>query len=177
LSTTAAQFAVNTLKYLAYRVNPPDSFRLTDFRFTDAEYVRLQQLAHVYNSTDPDLIAFRAHGGKIILYHGWADQTVPPFGTVAYYRAMADATPGYRSFARLYMIPAQYHCLAGGDPQVTGNLLSPLMKWVQGGAAPSTVTFPAVTKGSRVTVAPFDPYRQVTGSGRNANYHWIGHFS
>ncbi|HEX4701294.1 MAG TPA: tannase/feruloyl esterase family alpha/beta hydrolase [Pseudonocardiaceae bacterium] len=177
LSTMAAQFAVNTLKYLAYRVNPPDSFRLTDFRFTDAEYVRLQQLAHVYNSTDPDLTAFRAHGGKIILYHGWADQAVPPFGTVAYYRTMADATPGYRSFARLYMIPAQYHCLAGGDPQVTGDLLSPLMAWVQGGAAPSTVRFPAVTTGSQVAVAPLDPYRQVTGSGRNANYDWIGHFS
>ncbi|HEY7816468.1 MAG TPA: hypothetical protein VIC62_24690, partial [Nakamurella sp.] len=65
----------------------------------------------------------------------------------------------------------------GGDPQVSGDLLSPLMSWVQGGAAPASVTFPPVTTGSGVTVAPFDPFRQVTGSGRNSNYHWIGHFN
>lgn len=23
-------------------------------------------------------------GGKILLYHGWADQPIPPFGTVSY---------------------------------------------------------------------------------------------
>ena len=180
LTTNAAQFAINDLKYLAYPVNPPDSFTLQDFRFTDREYQRLQQTAPVYNSTDPNLSAFRDRGGKIIIYHGWADQGAPPFATTAFYRAVADHTPGYQSFSRLYMIPAQYHCLSGGDPATAGDLLSPLMAWVQDGQAPSAVTFPTVGAASgqpsSLTVSPFDPYARVAGHGLNSNYDWIGTF-
>jgi feruloyl esterase len=180
LTTNAAQFALNDLKYLAYPVNPPDSFTLQDFRFTDREYQRLQQTASLYNSTDPDLSAFRDHGGKIIIYHGWADQAAPPFATTAFYRAVADRTPGYQSFSRLYMVPAQYHCLAGGDPATAGDLLSPLMAWVQDGQAPSSVTFPTVGAApgqpSSLTVSPFDPYAHVAGHGLNSDYDWIGTF-
>ena len=180
LTTNAAQFALNDLKYLAYPVNPPDSFTLQDFRFTDHEYQRLQQTASLYDSTDPDLSAFRDHGGKIIIYHGWADQAAPPFATTAFYRAVADRTSGYQSFSRLYMVPAQYHCLAGGDPATAGDLLSPLMAWVQDGQAPSSVTFPTVGaapgRPSSLTVSPFDPYAHVAGHGLNSDYDWIGTF-
>ncbi|MFL6077224.1 MAG: tannase/feruloyl esterase family alpha/beta hydrolase [Mycobacteriales bacterium] len=180
LTTNAAQFAVNDLKYLAYPVNPPDSFTLRDFRFTDREYQRLQQSASLYNSTNPDLSAFRDHGGKIILYHGWADQGAPPFTTTAFYRAVADHTSGYQSFSRLYMVPAQYHCLTGGDPATAGDLLSPLMGWVQNGRAPSAVTFPTVSptqaQPSSLTVSPYDPYARTVGHGLNSNYDWIGSF-
>lgn len=180
LSTNAAQFAINDLKYLAYPVNPPDSFTLRDFRFTDHEYQRLQQSASIYNSTNPDLSAFRDHGGKIILYHGWADQGAPPFATTAFYRAVADRTARYQSFSRLYMIPAQYHCLAGGDPATAGDLLSPLMAWVESGHAPSAVTLPtsspAPGQPSSLSVAPYDPYAAVVGHGLNSNYNWVGTF-
>jgi hypothetical protein len=27
-------------------------------------------------------------GGKLIMYHGWADQGIPPLGTLAYYAAL-----------------------------------------------------------------------------------------
>ena len=180
LTTNAAQFAINDLKYLAYPVNPPDSFTLQDFRFTDREYQRLQQSASLYNSTDPDLSAFRDHGGKIILYHGWADQAAPPFATTAFYRAVAERTSRYQSFSRLYMIPAQYHCLAGGDPATAGDLLSALMAWTQDGQAPSAVTFPSVSPApgqpSSLTVAPYDPYARTMGHGLNSDYDWIGTF-
>ena len=160
LTTTAAQAALNDLKYLAYAKNPPASFGLTDFQFTDAERARLSHLAPVYNATDPDLNAFRRHGGKIILYHGWADQAIPPFGTVDYYKAVASQTSDYASFSRLYMVPAQYHCLAGGDPGVTADLLTPLMTWVRTGQPPAAVTFATVTpkpgQPAAITVAPFD---------------------
>ncbi|HEU5331157.1 MAG TPA: tannase/feruloyl esterase family alpha/beta hydrolase [Actinocrinis sp.] len=180
LTTNAAQFALNDLKYLAYPVNPPDSFTLQGFRFTDPEYQRLQQTASLYNSTDPDLSAFRDHGGKIILYHGWADQAAPPFATTAFYRAVADHTPRYQSFSRLYMIPAQYHCLSGGDPATAGDLLSPLMAWVQDGQAPAAVALPtsgaASGQPSSLTVSPYNPYAQVAGHGLNSGYNWIGAF-
>jgi hypothetical protein len=55
---------------------------------------RLEQLGGVYNPDDPDLEAFRAHGGKLIIYHSWADQAIPPFATLDYYRAVANQMGG-----------------------------------------------------------------------------------
>ena len=114
------------------------------------------------------------------MYHGWADQAVPPFGTTAYYAAMAERSPDYRSFTRLYMIPAQYHCLGGGAPRAVGDLLTPLMTWVQDGQAPGVVSLdtvnPAPGQPSAVAVAPFDPRRSVPARGYNSRYDWIGRF-
>jgi feruloyl esterase len=161
LSTVAAQAALNDLKYLAFDRNPPDSFTLGDFQFTQAERAQLARSAPLYNSTDPDLNAFRRHGGKIIIYHGWADQAIPTFGTVLYYHALAAQTRDSASFSRLYLIPAQYHCLAGGDPSIHADLLTPLMTWVQAGQAPAALTFPTIApkpgQPASITVAPFDP--------------------
>jgi feruloyl esterase len=161
LSTTAAQAALNDLKYLAFDKNPPGSFTLGDFQFTEAGRARVNRLAPLYNATDPDLNAFRRHGGKIIIYHGWADQAIPAFGTVAYYQAVAAQTRDTASFSRLYLIPAQYHCLAAGDPSIHADLLTPLMTWVQTGQAPAALTFPAISpkpgQPASITVAPFDP--------------------
>jgi feruloyl esterase len=41
--------------------------------------------AHTY-----DLSPFKQHGGKLLLYHGWADQAIPPGNTVNFYSAVLD---------------------------------------------------------------------------------------
>jgi feruloyl esterase len=185
------QFAVNFLRYLAYGTDPPSSYSLSQFRFTTSSYQRLTALSRLYDATDPDLSSFAAAGGRLIIYQGWADQAIPPFGTVAYYQALVDAAGGYpasQTFSRLYMIPAQYHCLAGGDPALAGaDLLSPLIGWVQHGTPPGTLSFDlAVTKtsdngttgGGSLSVAPLDPLASVPSApnGLNATYDWVGSF-
>lgn len=56
-----------------YPQNPPASFTLADVQFTVAEYLRGEGYAqYTYNATNPDLRAFTARGGKLILYHGLA---------------------------------------------------------------------------------------------------------
>ena len=37
-----------------------------------------RRLAATLNATDPNLKAFNARGGKLILYHGWNDAALPP---------------------------------------------------------------------------------------------------
>jgi feruloyl esterase len=128
----------------------------------------------------------------LIIYQGWADQAIPPFGTVAYYKAAVDAAGGYRAsqtFSRLYMIPAQYHCLAGGDPALAGaNLLSPLIDWIQHGTAPGTLSFALAStntpqsgpaRGGSLSVAPLDPFAALPpgSNGLNADYDWVGSFT
>ncbi len=128
----------------------------------------------------------------MIIYQGWADQAIPPFGTVAYYQAVVDAAGSYQAsqmFSRLYMIPAQYHCLDGGAPALAGaDLLTPLIDWVQHGTPPGTLSFElASTKtpehktsaGGSLSVAPLDPLAPLTSgsNGLNARYDWVGSFA
>ena len=40
------------------------------------------------NANTVDLEEFRSHGGKLILYHGFADPQVPTLNTVAYYERL-----------------------------------------------------------------------------------------
>ena len=96
--TTDAALALNYLKYMAFIPNPPDRFTLAKVRFTDTEFRQLNLLGDaIYNANNPDLHAFAARGGKLILYHGWADQTISPWSTLDYYAAVESATGGFRA--------------------------------------------------------------------------------
>jgi feruloyl esterase len=145
-----ATIALNYLKNLAFEPNPPANFTLADVTFTDAELARLNVLGNaIYNANNPDLRAFAAHGGKLIMYHGWADQQITPFSTVDYYAAMERDMGGFRAsqrFSRLYLVPGAYHCLFGYDFTTvnTADFLQAMFDWVQNGAAPGTLTAPTV---------------------------------
>jgi Tannase and feruloyl esterase len=186
--TGAYGLSVGYHRYLAYWRNPPASFDLRDLRFTPALFRQLQPLAGLYDSTDPDLRAFRAHGGKIILYHGWADQGLPPWATTNYYSAVARFLGGYQaiqSFSRLYMIPGLYHCpspcghVPTGDPAITVDLIDELVRWIEQGQAPQDVTFPVSqqTTGTRLTsltVSPFNPLAPAPrNGGLNSGYEYL----
>jgi feruloyl esterase len=189
--TLTYQFAINFLRYLAYRTDPRSSYPLSQFRFSLSSYEKLTAISGLYDATDPDLSSFAADGGRLIIYQRWADQAIPPFGTVAYYKAVVDAAGGYeasQAFSRLYMIPAQYHCLHGGDPALAGaDLLTPLIDWVQHGTPPGALSFSlaatttarnGTTGATLMSVAPLDPLTPLpSGSnGLNATYEWVGSF-
>jgi feruloyl esterase len=185
----AARIALNYLRYLAYPHNPPATYSLADVRFTTDTFDRLNVVGDaLYHANDPDLSAFRAHGGKIIMYHGWQDASIPPFSTVDYYAAV-QRRGGSSAFARLYMIPAGYHCLFGPEPDEhpseigVPDFLTPLMDWVERGTAPvGTVPVPTVSSDFQLVryleVTPFDalaPVHAAPGS-LNAGYRYVGHY-
>ncbi|WP_157408515.1 tannase/feruloyl esterase family alpha/beta hydrolase [Actinoplanes sp. N902-109] len=188
LNGNAGRIALTYLKYLGYPAVLPESFGLTDVRFTKATFDRLNVLGDaLYNANDPDLSAFRAHGGKLIMYHGWVDPFIPPFSTIDYYRAVQQRG-GAGAYTRLYLIPAGYHCLFGpesANPSEVGvpEFLQPLMDWVEHGTAPGTVDVPTVDAAFTdvlrdLDVEPFDalaPVHAAPGS-LNAGYHYVGHY-
>lgn len=93
----------------------------------------------VMATNNPDLSAFRKHGGKLILWHGWSDPGIMPEGTVDYYEKVAKGDfQKTREFARLYMAPGVGHCAGGAGPQPQGMFES-LVKWVEKGEAPETI--------------------------------------
>jgi hypothetical protein len=103
-----------------------------NLQFTAEEFWRLNAMHGLNDPTNPDLRAFAAHGGKLIIWQGWADSGTSPFGTLNYYAAVkklmgSDSVP---NFMTLYMIPGMYHC-GGGPAAATLDMLSPLMAWVE----------------------------------------------
>src|SRR5262249_16568158 len=47
-----------------------------------------EKLGADLNATNPDLKAFKARGGKLILYHGWSDSAIPATDAINYYQSV-----------------------------------------------------------------------------------------
>ena len=63
-----------------------------------------------------DLETFRRSGGKLILWHGWGDQAIPPTETLDYYQRLWQHNGGLadtQEWARVFLIPTMAHCLGG----------------------------------------------------------------
>jgi feruloyl esterase len=182
----AAGIGLAFLNDMAFMPNHPGKYSLSAVPFTAAMHEQLEQLGGIYNATDPDLSAFAANGGKLIIYHSWADQAIPPFASINYFRAVvgqAGGLPAAQSFSRLYMVPGLYHCPCGqpvdGDPATTVQFMPQLVAWVERGEAPGSITLPVTTQttGTHVaslTIDPFDPVQPAPNNdGLNSNYHYL----
>ena len=183
--TTALQFffSTQTFKNMVYN-NPSWDFKTFDLE-RDGKLAD-EKLSQVLNATDPDLKAFSARGGKLILYHGWNDAALPPMNTVNYFQSVA-AKLGQRQangFMRLYMAPGMQHCAGGPGPDNFGqtvtraqsdpqhDLTLALERWVEQGVAPEMVIATkrqgAPPEAPALRTRPLCPYPQVArykGSG------------
>jgi feruloyl esterase len=144
-------------KYMVFN-DPSWDFHTLDFdhdiAFADAK------MQPIIDSTSPDLSDFKALGGKLIMYHGWADPLVNPRNSINYLQSVAvsghgkgeDDHDGFprraESFIRLFMAPGMTHC-AGGPGLNTFDTLTALERWVEQGRAPdkliashTTLAFP-----------------------------------
>jgi hypothetical protein len=108
----------------------------------DRDPQRLSITERIYNAENPDLRKFKAAGGKLILYHGWNDNNIPPQASVDYYQTATRTMGGEQStkdFFRLFMLPGVNHCRNGiGGGEV--DWISALENWVEKGEAPNQVT-------------------------------------
>jgi len=117
------------------------TWRLADFDLTrDAPRVRAAFRANGVDAPPQDLSAFRRRGGRLILYHGWADAGVNPLASLRWRdglarrmgQAAADQT------LALFMVPGLGHC-AGGDGPHHLETLGALERWREAGQAPSSL--------------------------------------
>jgi feruloyl esterase len=112
---------------------------------------------------DPHLAAFAKHGGKLLIYHGWADQQVAPGSTIEFYNSAlklsADSVPS-QNWIRLFMAPGMGHC-SGGEGPDTFDKISVLERWVEKGEAPARIVAAHSTAGKVDRTRPLCPYPQV----------------
>ena len=82
-----------------------------------------------------DMQDFKAAGGKILYWHGEADNGISINGMTRFYDELAGQNGGHegtRDFARLFLAPGVQHCGGGIGPQdVPDQALSALVQWVE----------------------------------------------
>jgi hypothetical protein len=112
------------------------------------------KMAKILNATEADLAAFKARGGKLILYHGWDDPAISALNSIDYYHSVVSAMgrENTEAFARLYMAPGMQHCGGGPGPDSFGqegptpmaqdadhSLQLSIERWVEKGTTPSAI--------------------------------------
>ena len=122
-----------------YDVGPTYDIRQFDY---DRDPQRMAMTEYIYNAQNPDLRKFRDTGGKLILYHGWDDNEIPPRATIDYYETATRTMGGEKAtkaFFRTFMVPGMNHCRRGpgGD---TIDWITYLENWVERSQAPDAVT-------------------------------------
>jgi hypothetical protein len=131
----------------------------------------VEQYGAVIGTDDPDLARFRDHGGKIIIYHGLADQLIPAEGTVDYYKRVQQRMGGAEKtaqFARLFLVPGVDHGFRGAGVTPTGTM-DAIIRWVEDGQAPDKLLAEKRdTSGKVIRTRPLFPYPKIAkykGSG------------
>jgi feruloyl esterase len=98
------------------------------------------EFAYPIATDNPDLGAFERDGGKILIWHGLADQLIFPQGTINYYQRVRDTlgAENTATFARLFIAPDARHCAPGAGP-APANPLQDVVNWVEHDQAPATI--------------------------------------
>jgi feruloyl esterase len=131
----------------------------TNWNWQTLTYARFDQLftqserefGPALATENPDLTAFRDHGGKLLIWQGLADPLAFPQATTQYYRTVQQTMGGAAStgtFARLFLSPGASHCGSGAGPAPTAtDPVAAVAAWVRHGKAPAsllaTMTSPA----------------------------------
>ncbi|KAJ9657709.1 hypothetical protein H2198_004124 [Neophaeococcomyces mojaviensis] len=105
------------------------------------------QYDSIIGTSNPDLSAFHSSGGKLLVWHGLADQLIFPQGTVDYFhRVLAQSSnqphqdTDLDSFFRLFLAPGVDHCGGGTTPgAIPVDPLSAVVKWVEQGIPPDVL--------------------------------------
>jgi feruloyl esterase len=101
----------------------------------------VELFSNVVGADDPDLSGFKEAGGKLVVWHGLADQLIFPQGSIDYYERVLEHMGGKgrtTEFARLFLAPGVAHCSGGPGPQ-PDSPLDQLVEWVEHGKAPASL--------------------------------------
>ena len=149
-------FGAMTVRYFIAR---DPSFQTYGFDHNDPRWrPRIQEVSSIVDSTDPELSAFRASGGKMIIQEHMGDFAQSPYAGIEYYKAIV-ATLGKRAaddFVRAYVSPGADH--GGGNAPSQVDMVAVLENWVENGIAPGNLVQAQSSPASLARTRPMCQY-------------------
>ncbi|MGJ7511276.1 tannase/feruloyl esterase family alpha/beta hydrolase [Variovorax sp. GT1P44] len=163
-----------------------------DLTNVNAQGVALQSSFSNINTDNPDLSAFRNKGGKILTYHGLADELITPSGSINYYSRAAATMGGdaeVQKFDRLFLIPAMGHntifkvsAIDAATGTVTAStkvplpalpingssadqLFTALRQWVENGTAPNRLDLSSSDGSVSLPICAYPQRATYSGAG------------
>jgi len=146
-------------------------FKLDTIVSTIERAVRLD--AGLLASNNYDLRPFFSRGGRLLMYHGWADPQVPADHSVEYYdNVLRTVGPAAEQSIALFMVPGMGHC-GGGPGTDTFDKAAVIDAWATSGIKPTQIVARHLANGVADRTRPLCPYPQTahyagTGSTEDA---------
>ncbi|MEI9932514.1 MAG: tannase/feruloyl esterase family alpha/beta hydrolase [Rhizomicrobium sp.] len=113
--------------------------------------------ASTLNASSPNLDAFKAAGGKLLMAQGQSDAIVVPQNTIDYYRNVKRRySADTEAFARLFMEPGYGHCGPPPGPSAWDPIVA-IAGWVETGVAPDSIIASKTNGDGSVTSRPLCP--------------------
>ncbi len=160
LASAGGMMLHDFVRDMVYQGRLPRDTTVGTWRFDLAQFRQLRRRGALYDANSADLSAFRAAGGRLILWQGAADPAAGAYGLPDYYQRLRDRAGGLRrteQFARYFIVPGVYHC-GGGYIPYQESFLGPLVRWVEEGRPPRRVIASARLSGGIVRSRPLYPY-------------------
>jgi feruloyl esterase len=156
--------AMDTFRYLAHE---DANWNGMNFNL-DKDLALAVEKAGFIDAINPDLSKFKARGGKLLMYHGWADPGPAPQNTLNFYNSIKQKVDGpSEDWMRLFFLPGVGHCGGGVGPD-RADFVTALEQWRESGRAPNEIIASRVRNGRTDMTRPLCPYPQIAtwmGSG------------
>jgi feruloyl esterase len=162
------RFADGFFRYLAFEQDDPnyDWYTFDPNR----DLAKIETMTPILSPSDTNLNAYGKSGKKLLLYHGWSDPGITPYGTLDYFNQVVATAGGNEkaaNFVRLFFAPGMHHCTGGPGPN-SFDTLTAMEQWVEKGVAPDKLIASHSTNGKVDRTRPLCPEPQVAryvGSG------------
>lgn len=156
-----------------------EGWDFTDFDYDDDLAYALEKVSPAVDATNPDLSPLRDRGGKLLVYHGWADPDISPLSAIDYFNEVVDTMAAQggeaarraeiNDFYRLFMVPGMGHCAGGPGPD-RFDALSAMENWVENGIAPEQLIARKVQDGQTTRSRPLCVFpRRAVWSGAGSS--------
>ena len=131
---------LTSLSYFQFALHRDPAWKPETLNFDSDVAAADRADGEILNDVDPDLRAFAARGGKLIMFHGWSDPIIAPGESIDYYESVVHTAGAGNAaeFVRLFMLPGVGHC-HGGPGADDFDKLEAIEQWRERGVAPDAL--------------------------------------